>query len=125
MYKYKECKPIVEELYKSGTPVSEIVRNCGTGYKTVYKAIHELIRENKIPGLRRRHRGTRKPLSPIETETILEMWRNGVPAREIARKTNRPLSTVYYVLRKHGQTTQAHADNPPTHQTREKTREDQ
>jgi len=96
-----ECLDVVEELYNKGTPVKEIASRCHNSMSMVYKALRRLEREGRIKRRRKgyRHRGY---LGSEELEEIARLYREGMSLYAISKKIDRPVSTVYYAVKKLG-----------------------
>ena len=95
-----ECLDLVEKLYNEGRPVEEIARLCGNSMSTVYRALDRLEAMGRVR--RRKRRYKRRPLSEQELHEIEMMYREGASIYEIAKRLDRPLSTIHYALKKLG-----------------------
>jgi len=97
----EECLKIVEKLYKEGIPVKEIAKHCGNSMSTVYKVLDRLEAMGRIKR-RRGHYTKHRRLSEEELEQIKKLYTQGASIYEIARRLDRPESTVYYALKRLG-----------------------
>ena len=50
----------------------------------------------------RQRRLKKKKVTPIEEKQIIEMYKQGMPMLQIAKTLGRPVSTIYYVLKRRG-----------------------
>ena len=99
--KYMNCLPIVEKMYKEGTPVKEIVKRCGNSYSTVYKALRILEQEGRIT-LRKGHYKSAIRVTEEELKKMIELYRSGYSIYRIAKILRRPIATVYQALKRAG-----------------------
>jgi transposase len=97
----EKCKPLVEELYNRGVPVKEIAKRCGNSMSTVYKALERLEAEGKVRRRKGRYR-RHKRLTSEEIEEIRQLYESGRTIYEIAKMLDRPVSTIYYALKRLG-----------------------
>ncbi|MCE4614604.1 MAG: helix-turn-helix domain-containing protein [Desulfurococcales archaeon] len=96
-----ECVDIVEKLYKEDKPIKEIVKHCHNSMSVVYKAINRLEKQGRIKR-RRRNYNHRGYLSKDELNKIKRMYKQGTSLYAISKKLGRPVSTVYYAVKKLG-----------------------
>lgn len=96
-----ECLEIVEKLYSQGLPVKEIAKQCGNSMSTVYKTLDRLEAMGGIRRRKGRYRRHRR-LSDEELEQIRRLYLSGASVYEIARRMDRPESTIYYALKRLG-----------------------
>jgi len=97
----EECLEIVEKLYNQGIPVKEIAKHCGNSMSTVYKALDRLEAMGRIRRRKGRYRRHRR-LSDEELEQIRRLYLSGASVYEIAKRLDRPESTIYYALKRLG-----------------------
>jgi len=89
-------KEIIAQLYKSGysiPKIAQIVRRSTS-------QIHRVLKEQGLAGnivKHRKHRSSRE----IE-DRVIELWRSGMSTYRIAKELGRSVSTVHYILKKHG-----------------------
>ncbi len=96
-----ECVGIVEKLYNEGKPIKEIVKHCHNSMSVVYKAINRLEKQGKIKR-RRKNYNHRGYLTQEELKKIEKMYREGMSLYAISKKMGRPVSTIYYAVKKLG-----------------------
>jgi len=97
----EECMPIVEKMYNEGKPVKEIAKMCGNSMSTVYKALDRLEAMGRVKR-RKGHYKRHRRLTPEEIEAIKKLYLEGASIYEIAKRLNRPESTIYYALKRLG-----------------------
>jgi len=97
----EECIPIVEKLYKEGVPVREIAKHCGNSLNMVYRALKRLLEQGRVER-RVKKSGPHRRLTDEELETIARLYKEGVPVYRIAKELDRPVSTIYYALKRLG-----------------------
>jgi len=83
----------IRELVEKGWNAAEISRFLNLPYKSVHAYIRS---RNLLPPNRKCKR-----VSEEEVREILELYNRGVPKLRIAKQLGRPVSTVYYVIRRH------------------------
>ncbi len=96
-----ECLEIVEKLYNEGKPVKEIAKLCGNSMSTVYKALDRLEAMGRVRR-RKGHYKRHRRLTEQELREIERLFRDGASIYEIAKRLNRPESTIYYALKRLG-----------------------
>ncbi len=96
-----ECVGIVEKLYNEGKPIKEIVKYCHNSMSVVYKAINRLEKQGRIKR-RRKNYNHRGYLTDDELKKIKDMYKKGLSLYAISKKLGRPVSTVYYAVKKLG-----------------------
>jgi len=91
---------VVEKLYKEGVPVREIAKQLGVSLKKIYNILDRLEAMRRIK--RRRQHTRHRRLSKEELEQIKKLFEQGASIYEIARRLDRPVSTIAYALKKLG-----------------------
>ncbi len=87
----------VAEMYKEGRTVKEIAEELGLSMSTIYRLLAK-----KGVQLRRKPYKARGRLTPEELEQIKQLYQQGESIYSIAKKLNRPASTIYYALKRMG-----------------------
>jgi transposase len=93
--------PIVEKMYNEGRPVKEIAKMCGNSMSTVYKALDRLEAQGRVKR-RKGHYKRHRRLTQEEIEFIKKLYLEGASIYEIAKRLERPESTIYYALKRLG-----------------------
>lgn len=96
-----ECMPLVEKMYNEGRPVKEIAKMCGNSMSTVYKALDRLEAMGRVKRRKGRYKRHRR-LTENELREIEKLYREGASIYEIAKRLDRPESTIYYALKRLG-----------------------
>lgn len=97
----EECMPIVEKMYREGKPVKEIAKMCSNSMSTVYKALDRLEAMGRVKR-RKGHYKRHRRLTEEEIEEIKKLYLEGASIYEIAKRLDRPESTIYYALKRLG-----------------------
>ncbi len=93
--------PIVEKMYREGKPVKEIAKMCSNSMSTVYKALDRLEAMGRVKR-RKGHYKRHRRLTEEEIEEIKKLYLEGASIYEIAKRLDRPESTIYYALKRLG-----------------------
>ena len=83
-------------MYRRGVNVSEIAEKLELSMSSIYR----IIRSRGL-SMRRGSYKSRGRISREELEKIVEMRRKGKSIYEIAKRLDRPPSTIFYVLKRH------------------------
>ncbi|MET1101193.1 MAG: helix-turn-helix domain-containing protein [Pyrodictiaceae archaeon] len=88
----------VVEMYNSGVNVRDIASSLGLSMSTIYR----ILKSSGVK-MRRRKYVTRGRVSDEELEKIIRLYLEGKSIYEIAKIVDRPVSTIYYVVKKFGE----------------------
>ena len=94
-----DISDVVEKLYKEGVPVMEIAKQLGVSLNKIYKTLDRLEAMGRIKK-RRSHNAKHRRLTKEELEQIKKLYKQGASIYEIAKRLDRPVSTIAYTLKK-------------------------
>ncbi|AEM38943.1 hypothetical protein Pyrfu_1075 [Pyrolobus fumarii 1A] len=93
----EEEEQLVRE-YMEGVPVQQLLEK----YNISTTKLYEILKKHNVPHRSSRRSHSHRRVTPDEIEEIEKLYKQGATVYEIAKKLERPVSTVYAVLRRLG-----------------------